>query len=154
ATELDRAVEWLSAHRIGDGWYPRKASGPALAALASYYGRARGAEDRYRLTVTVNDAQVATLDVQGPTEGKTIVVPRASLKVGQPNTIRFAMEGRGRFSYSAVLSGFTREFGPDQDRAHRVAWVERRAYLPAAPELDGKPLPVGFSVAVNPTTFE
>ena len=41
APELDRAVEWLQAHRVTDGWLPHKAKGPALAALASYYGRAR-----------------------------------------------------------------------------------------------------------------
>ena len=92
--------------------------------------------------------------IEAPTEGKVIAVPRAAIKVGQPNRIRFAMEGRGRYGFAAVLSGFTREFGPDQDRANRVAWVERRAYYPAAPELDGKTLATGFSVAVNPTTFE
>ncbi|HLH29004.1 MAG TPA: hypothetical protein VKW77_08800, partial [Acidimicrobiales bacterium] len=61
APELDRAVDWLNAHRVGDGWQPQKARGPALAALASYYGRARGAEDRYRLTVTVNDNHLAAI---------------------------------------------------------------------------------------------
>jgi alpha-2-macroglobulin len=152
--ELDGTVDWLTAHRVGEGWIPAKAKGPALTALASYHGRARGAEDRYRLTATVNDVQVAVLDVQGPTDGKAIAVPHAAIKVGQPNRIRFVMEGRGHFGYSAVLTGFTREFGPDQDRTNRVAWVDRRVYYPAAPELDGKTLPVGFSTAVNPTTFE
>ena len=154
APELDRAVEWLVAHRVANGWLPHKAKGPALAALASYYGRAQGAEDRYRLTVTVNDSQVAVFDVLGNAEEKVIAVPRATLKVGQPNRIRFAMEGRGQFGYAATLSGFTREFGPDQDRANRLAWIERRVYFPAPPELDGKTLPVGFGVAVNPNTFE
>jgi tetratricopeptide (TPR) repeat protein len=64
------------------------------------------------------------------------------------------MEGRGQFGYSAVLSGFTRDFAPDQDRAGRAAWIDRRVYQPAPPELDGKTLPVGFGAAVNPTTFE
>ena len=104
--------------------------------------------------MTVNETQVAVLDVQGPVAGKAIAIPRAAIKVGQPNRIRFAMEGRGQFGYSAVLSGFTREFGPEQAQAGRIAWVERRTYSPANPELDGKTLPVGFSVAVNPTTFE
>ncbi|MHB1556227.1 MAG: tetratricopeptide repeat protein, partial [Isosphaeraceae bacterium] len=153
ARELERAVDWLNAHRAG-GWLPRKAKGPALAALASYYGRAGDAGDRYRLTVTVNDAQVATVDVQGQVEGRAIAVPRAAIKVGQPNRIRFDLEGRGQFGYSAVLSAFTREFAADQDRVHRRAWIERRAYYPADPELDGKTLPVGFSVAVSPTIFE
>ncbi|HZW33519.1 MAG TPA: hypothetical protein VFF52_22560, partial [Isosphaeraceae bacterium] len=154
APELDRAVDWLAAHRLGNGWQPHKAKGPALAALASYYGRAQGAEDRYRLTVRVNETQAAAIDVLGSTEGMVIAVPRAALKVGQSNRVRFDMEGRGQFGYAVTLSGFTREFGPDQDRANRVAWIERRVYSPAPPELDGKPLPLGFGVAVNPSTFE
>jgi tetratricopeptide (TPR) repeat protein len=154
APELDRAVDWLLAHRVGDGWQPHKAKGAALAALSSYYSRAQGAEDRYRLTVTVNESQVGVLDVQGSPEGTVIAVPRAALKVGQPNRVRFGMEGRGQFGFAATLSAFTREFGPDQDRRNRAAWVERRVYHPAAPQLDGKTLPVGFSVAVQPTFFE
>jgi tetratricopeptide (TPR) repeat protein len=154
AAELDRAVDWLQAHRVANGWLPQKAKGPALAALATYYGRAQGAEDRYRLTVTVNERQLAVLDVLGTAEEKVIAVPRAVLKVGQPNRIRFEMEGRGEFGYAATLAGFTREFAPDQDRTGRVAWIDRRVYYPAPPELDGKVLHVGFGVAVNPNTFE
>ena len=69
AIELDGAIAWLLAHRAGTGWRPHKAKGPALAALASYYGRAQGAEDRYRLTVTVNQTQVAELNVTGSAAG-------------------------------------------------------------------------------------
>ena len=147
-----RLAGWL--HRVANGWLPHKAKGPAMAALASYYGRAQNAEDRYRLTVTVNDTQVAVLDVAGPVEEKVIAVPRAALKLGQANHIRFAMEGRGQFGYATTLSAFTREFGPDQDRTNRVAWIDRRVYYPAPPELDGKALPVGFGVAVHANTFE
>ena len=64
APELDQAIDWLHAHRFGHGWNPHKAKGPALAALALYHGRAKGAEDRYRLTVTVNDTKVAELAVR------------------------------------------------------------------------------------------
>ncbi len=35
-----------------------------------------------------------------------------------------------------------------------LATINRRVYLPSAPELDGKVLPVGFGVAVNATHFE
>ena len=59
---------WPTA--IGNGWQPHKAKGPALAALAAYYGKAAGAEDRYHLVVTVNDTEVLTLDVAGAAEGK------------------------------------------------------------------------------------
>ena len=154
APELDGAVAWLLAHRAGNGWRPHKAKGPALAALALYYGRARGAEDRYKLTVTVNETQVAEINVIGSTEGQAIAVPRKVLKVGQPNRVRFAMEGRGRYGYAVTLAGFTRDFKPEQDSGNHVARINRRVYLPAAPELDGKVLPVGFGVAVNATNFE
>ena len=154
APELDAAVAWLLAHRAGIGWQPHKAKGPALAALALYYGRARGAEDRYKLTVTVNDAQVAEINAIGSTEGQAIAVPIKVLKVGQPNRVRFAMEGRGRYGYAVTLAGFTRDFKPEQDNRNHVAIISRRVYMPPAPELDGKVLPVGFGVTVNPTYFE
>ena len=154
APERRKAVAWIEAHRVGDGWLPHKATGPALTALALDQSRARAAEDRYQLSVTVNDLKVATIHVQGPTAGKTVAVPRASVKAGEPNRIRFEMEGRGRFGYSAVLSGFTRDFAPDQTRGNRVALVDRRAYLKTAPELDGRTLATGFSVAVDPAEFE
>jgi tetratricopeptide (TPR) repeat protein len=154
APELDGAVAWLVAHRTGTGWQPHNAKGPALAALSAYYGRAQGAEDRYKLTVRVNDTPVAEITVTGSAQGQAITVPRKAIKVGQPNRIRFDMEGRGRFGYAATLSGFTRDFGPDQAATNRLASLARRVYHPAAPELDGKVLPVGFGVTVNPTPFE
>jgi tetratricopeptide (TPR) repeat protein len=154
AAELDGAVAWLLAHRAGTGWQPHHAKGPALAALSAYYGRAQGAEDRYRLTVRVNDTQVALLNVTGSAQGQAITVPRKAIKIGQPNRIRFDMEGRGRFGYAVTLTGFTRDFAPDQATSNRLATVARRVYYPAAPELDGKVLPAGFGVTVNPTPFE
>ena len=83
------AVEWLLAHRIGTGWRPHKADGPALAALARYYGTARRAEDRYRLTVTVNDETVFQKEIAGDTAGEAIAVPRAAVKVDGENRVRF-----------------------------------------------------------------
>jgi len=154
APQLEGAVEWLLAHRAGNGWQPHKAKGPALAALSSFYGRASASEDRYRLTVSVNGTQVAELNVAGGTQGQVIGVPRKLVKAGQPNRLHFEMQGRGRFGYAVTLSGFAREFGPDQERRNRVAWVDRRVYQPAPPELDGKVLPVGFTVTVDQPTFE
>ena len=153
APELVAATEWLLVHRQGFGWQPHKAKGAALAALAEYYGKAQGAEDRYDLVVTVNDTEVYRTKVVGAAEGKAVLVPREALKSGDRNRIRFEIDGRGSFGYSATLTGFTREFGPDQNRSNRTALIDRRVYLPGEPELDGKALPTGFSSAVNPTTF-
>ena len=95
APELAGAIDWLLAHRQGNGWQPHKAKGPALAALAAYYGQAGGAEDRYRLVVTVNDAEVLTLDVAGAAEGKAVLVPDEALKAGDTNRVRFDDRGPG-----------------------------------------------------------
>jgi alpha-2-macroglobulin len=154
ATELSQAVEWLLAHRLGAGWQPHRAKGPALAALSSYYGKAQAAEDRYHLVVTVNDQKVHEADVVGTTAGKAIRVPVRALKAGDKNRVRFDIEGRGTFGYTVTLTGFARDFGPDQGRANRSFVIGRRIYTPAEPELDGKTLPQGFAVAVGAQPFE
>ncbi len=153
APEVEAASEWLLAHRQGNGWAPRKATGPAVAALAAYYGKAREADDRYRLVVSVNDVEVTRFEVAGPAEGRSILVPRKLLKVRAENKVRFAVEGRGTFGYSATMTGFARDFGPEQKTDGKSFQIQDRLYLPADPELDGKALPTGFGVAVNPTPF-
>nr|WP_303652759.1 MG2 domain-containing protein [Paludisphaera mucosa] len=154
AAELAQGVDWLEAHRFGLGWNPLKAKGPAVAALAAFHGKAPGSGDRYRLTITVNDRKVSEIAVADAAEATEIAVPADVVKANDANRVAFTLEGRGTFHYSVALTGFTREFGPDQDRNNRPAWVDRRVYWPTDPELDGKKLPVGFGVAVNPSTFE
>ncbi|MEJ7639334.1 MAG: hypothetical protein WKF75_15490, partial [Singulisphaera sp.] len=154
APELAAAVEWILAHRQATGWQPHKAKGPALAALSRFYGRAKDAEDRYKLVVTVNDAEVYSTRVVGPAEGKAVLVPAGALKPGGDNRVRFDIEGRGTFGYAVTLTGFTRDFAPDQDPANRTAVLGRRVSLPADPELDGKTLPTGFGAAINAPYFE
>ena len=154
APELEGAIDWLLAHRSGFGWQPLKAKGPALAALSAFYGKAAAAEDRYNLIITVNDTEVYRTEVVGANEGKAILVPTKALKTGDANRVRFDVEGRGTIGYSVTLTGFTRDFKPDQNRANRTALIDRRVYFPADPEFGGKALPTGFNVTVNPTVFE
>ena len=145
APELDGAVDWLLAHRAGTGWQPHKAKGPALAALASYYGRAQACRgplqaDGHRQRDPGRRARCARLG-RGPGDRRAA---QGCSRSGKPNRIRFEMEGRGRFGYAVTLAGFTREFRPDQDRGNRVATIDRRVYLPRPPELDGKVLAGGL----------
>ena len=49
---------------------PHKAKGAAVAALAAFYGKAGSAEDRYRLVVTVNDAEVYRAEVDRLARGE------------------------------------------------------------------------------------
>jgi uncharacterized protein YfaS (alpha-2-macroglobulin family)/TolA-binding protein len=151
---VEPAIDWLLAHRIGTGWQPHKAKGPALAALGTFYGRAEAADDNYRLVVTVNDQEIHRVDVKGQAEGAVVRVPLKHIQPGGRNRVHFDIEGRGMFGYAVTLTGFARDFGPDQDRTGRPFAIHRRDYLAAEPELDGKILPTGFSVAVNAQDFE
>ena len=150
---LGGAVAWLQAHRRGLGWQPAKAHGPAVAALAAYYGHYELGHDRNRLTVTVNDVEVGKIEVAGAAEGKAIRVPRRALKAGAENRVKFGFEGQGTYGYAITLAGFTRDFKPDQDNRNRPFHIRRRVYTAGAPELDGKVLPAGFGVAIDPILF-
>ncbi|GIW86820.1 MAG: hypothetical protein KatS3mg108_1144 [Isosphaeraceae bacterium] len=152
--KLEGAIRWLEANQTGLGWQPYKAKGPALAALGWYYARSRPAEDRYRLVITVNDTEVQKLDVQGPLETTVITVPIERINVGGPNRVHFDLEGRGTFAYTVTLTGFTRDFAADQVADQKPFGIRRRVYWAPEPSLDGRPLPQGFSVAVNPKTYE
>jgi uncharacterized protein YfaS (alpha-2-macroglobulin family)/tetratricopeptide (TPR) repeat protein len=154
APELEGSVSWLLAHRVGNGWQPHLAKGPALAALGAFYARAGAADDRYRVVVSVNDQEVYRAEIAGETEGRLIAVPRAVVKPAEINRVRFDIEGRGTLGYSAVLSGFTRDFTPEQDWANRPFVVRQHIFQPSDPLLDGRALPTGFGVAVGATYFE
>ena len=89
-----------------------------------------------------------------PTEGQAIRVPLRFVNAAGNNRVKFDIEGRGQFGYAVTLTGFTREFGPDQDRANRPFGIHRRVYWADTPSLDGKPLAAGFSTAIHPQVFE
>ncbi|MGD0039833.1 MAG: alpha-2-macroglobulin family protein, partial [Isosphaeraceae bacterium] len=110
AGELDRVIDWLHAHRFGHGWNPHRAKGPALAALALYHGRAKGAEDRYRLTVTVNDTKVAELAVQGSSESRAIAFPASTVRC-RPRSR--ALMSRGSSTWASPVSS---RFWPREKR--------------------------------------
>ncbi len=135
-------VESLLAARVGPRWSPDKATGPATLALARWFGRNRQAHEQYRLTVFVNDRQAAVLDVGPKSPTHTIQVPAELLKEG-PQRILFALEGRGRFAYQCVLSGFV---PADKLASHKANWQVRRTYEPAPRELDGREIPRGFDI--------
>ncbi len=151
--ELGEAIDWLLGHRLGLGWRPYKATGPAIAALGQFFGDAAGSNDDYRIAVTVNDQEVYSAEVESGSSGAAIRVPRRLIDLGGQNRVRFDLEGRGTYGFSVALSGFTRDFGPDQDRRSKSFAVRRRLYLAAEPEFEGKPLPTGFSAAIDPEYF-
>ncbi len=153
AEEVEGGASWLLAHRVGNGWSPEKARGPAVAALAASFGKAKEAGDRYRLVVSVGGAEVGRVEVLGQGESRTILVPRKLFKPGAANPVRFAIEGRGTYGYAVTMTGFARDFGFLQARKDKPFAVADRSYLAAEPELEGKSLPTGFGTVVNAEPF-
>ena len=102
------AVEYLLAQRRYYGYSPYKAKGPAVAALATYYQQTQFTSDDYKLTISVNDKEIDTVDVQQGTPNYVINVPVESLKDGR-NKVKIEIDGRGRYTYLVKLSGFSAE---------------------------------------------
>jgi hypothetical protein len=116
-------------------------------------GGAEEGDGRYTLAVSVNDAVVWKTEAIGASPGGAILVPRKLLKLGDRNRLSFDIEGRGTFRYAATLTGFARDFAPDQARAGRVATIDDRAYQAPDPEVDGRVVPAGFSSVVDAAPF-
>jgi len=154
AEELRQAVAWLLEHRQPWGWQPRKANGPALAALGRFYGSARTERDDYGITVTVNDEVVHEASVEASASEAVIPVPRSVIDLDGRNMVRFQIEGRGRFGYTATLRAFTRDFEQRKRRDDAGFAVHKRAYLAADPRFEGQPIPSGFSSVQNQTAFQ
>ncbi len=151
---LPECVAWLMSRRFGPGWIPYETKGAAVAALSAWYGRAQASEDRYRLTITVNDKPLETVTVDGAAGAPVRVwnVPPDTVRPGR-NTVRFDVEGRANFGYGVQLSGFSRDYGPEQKAEGKFVTIESREWLAAEPEFEGVRLPTGFDSAVNPKTF-
>jgi len=147
AAEVSQTVKYLLARQP---WSPAKARGPALAALAIWFGRQKPVGNDYRLAVRVNEKKVKTINVRGATESQTVSVPGEVLQKGA-NRIDLVLEGRGRAHYVAVLSGFSRDLTAPTRRDVRLE-VSYRRYEAAPPEYKGKPVRVGFGVVHGPYT--
>jgi alpha-2-macroglobulin len=150
--KLAKVVDWLLAARIGSHWLPEKANGIAVAALARWYAQVKPTNEKYALTIYVNDHLFKKLAVDPSQDSsRRLEVPATMLVQGRPQRINFDLEGRARFSYSAILSGFV--------PANRLvsttdAWTVERRYEPAERMLDGETIPRGFDILSGSyTTF-
>ncbi|MFQ5733788.1 MAG: alpha-2-macroglobulin family protein, partial [Planctomycetaceae bacterium] len=149
-TPADKRVgplaDWLLAARHGSRWRPEKANGPAIAALAEWFARAKFVSEKYTLNVIVNGGLVKKIEVDPSKDGSRRLQVPAKLLVkgkGKQQKITFDMTGRGRFSYSVVLGGFV----PAEKLKNTTAdWKIARHYEPAARMFDGKPVPRGFGI--------
>jgi uncharacterized protein YfaS (alpha-2-macroglobulin family)/TolA-binding protein len=138
---VQRGVQWLLSRRYGLCWFSPRLTQAAVQALARYYSKTRFVRDRYRVAVRVNGQPVTDIEVHANGGLRRIDVPAQLLRDGE-NKIELELAGRGEFTYSALLSGFTRGI----DRAHENRYLEVvREYQPAPRRFEGKALPRGFT---------
>lgn len=139
-----QTAAWLMAARRGFRWNPEKANGPAMMALAGWFSQKKFSSEKYKLTVQVNNKNVETIEVD-PAVDPThqISVPANVLVEGKPQKISLKLDGRGEFSFSAVLGGFV---PADKLKSTTHDWRVARFREPAHRMLDGKVVPRGFGV--------
>ena len=132
---VQQIVENLLSRRTFRGYSPHKAKGPVVAALATYYGKTLFTVSDYRLEVSVNGKEVEKAEVRGQQPTMLIHVPTKYIKAGQ-NRIEFHLEGRGSYTYTATLSGFSPELRDPKswDRPH----IRSRKYYHAPLEYKGR----------------
>jgi TolA-binding protein len=135
-----------------------RATSWALAALIQYARAVRLAPEKYTLAVSVNGKVVQRLAIDSNAATTTIEVPAALLTAPRAR-VAFDLEGRGTYTYSAVLTGFTDEGLLDDETLKRQQdegtasatgpLSVRRTYTQAARIWDGKAVPRGFSTVTN-----
>lgn len=83
-----------------------KAIGPAVAALAAYYEKAKHEKSDFEVTVLVNNEAVGTFKSSEIGRSKSIEVPAKLIAEGA-NTVRFEKKGPGAYHYAATLTAFS-----------------------------------------------
>ena len=139
-------------HRLAAATRPRGRPSPPWRSSTARPRRPRTATAWSSPSTTARSTRPTS---SAPTEGKAVRVPATVRQGRRQNRVKFDIEGRGTFGYAVTLTGFTRDFGPDQDRANKPFVLHRRVYWRRHPELDGKPLPTGLRRRRStPQTFE
>ncbi|MEX2213974.1 MAG: tetratricopeptide repeat protein [Phycisphaeraceae bacterium] len=134
-----KAADYLMNARGCFDFNPAKARGPAVAALAAFYGKAQQAGDDYTLTLLVNGKEVKQVARKG-TEGTLLVDVPSDVLIDGPNMVTFQMKGQGKYAYAATLRGFSADMNDPKSFAY--PFVTARSYRHAMLEYRGKPIGV------------
>ncbi len=151
---MEQLTEFLWVRRSGLSWATPRDTSLALAALIRHARATQLEPERYTLAVTVNGKEVRKIDVAGNAATTTFEVP-AELVTGPAAKVGFQLQGRGTYTYSCVLRGFTDEGLLADPPAERPApTIERplrvvRTFSPAPRLWEGKPVPQGFATVTN-----
>ncbi|MDB5336303.1 MAG: hypothetical protein JWN70_1922 [Planctomycetaceae bacterium] len=141
----EEIANWLLGARMGSRWQPEKANGPIVMALADWFGRAKLVPEKYTLSIFVNDKLVTKLAVDPSTQpSASVPIPAKFLVADKPQRVNLDIEGRGQFSYSAILTGFVPSAAAESTEDQYTMNINR-VYEPAHRMLDGEVIPRGFN---------
>lgn len=132
----------LLAGRAGARWPVETDNGAAITALAAHFGETPPRTEAVTLTIYVNGEELETVTLQPGAASRRLKVPAKLIDADQQR-IEFELEGRGEFSYSAVLTGFA---DAGVIKSTTGDWTVQRRYEPDQIRLDGKLIPRGHSV--------
>lgn len=160
---VEDLAQWLWAHRLGNAWQTPRTTAWALAALIQHAFATHVTPEKYTLAINVNDKPLQRIAVDGNASPGTINVP-AALLAGPRAKVSFSLQGKGAYTYSAVLTGFTDEGLVDDAAAAKPAVSAvgpqsgplkiHRTYIQASQLWNGKPVPRGFDTVATEDTWE
>jgi len=141
------AVDFLLDRRGAWGFTPAKARGPAVAAVAGYFAKGKFADTDSRVRVLVGGREVGIVTARSGRPLTTLEVPADGVPQGKV-IVSFRHEGRGEYTYSATLRGFSHDVKKDAKNWNSVNYI-RRAYYHANLRYRGRDIGVSSSSKVR-----
>ena len=147
--QTQRFLDALSSHSAGSRIFATLSFGARMQALAAYLSSAAEETNAYTVTVKINDREIARRQTtRSILPYERIDVDPAIVK-SSGNRVEFQFAGMGKFRYSCVLEGWTKQAVQPQD------WMEPHERLITRVERDythgpltykNQTIPRGYSV--------
>lgn len=106
----EAAAAYLLQSRGCFGFSSARARGPAVAALAVWFGKGKEEATDLEIAIQVNDKEVGLVKFPDPAQTgssmRMLEIPSDLLADGK-NRVEFKVKGRGKFTWAATLSGFS-----------------------------------------------
>ncbi len=142
----DAAAQSLLGSRGCFGFPTDRARGPAVAALSAWFAKGKEQATDLEIAVQVNGTEVGMVKAVKSLDLTLLEVPSQALKAGK-NVVEFKMHGRGRYTYAATLTGFSKDTA--SNNANVNPQVSSWQYLHSQIEYRGKPIGVSSSSPVK-----
>jgi len=129
------AAQYLIKSHGCFGFRTARARGPAVAALAAYFGKGLEQATDMEIAIVVNGREVGRVKAEGAQGVKLFQLPAGAVKA-EKNLVEFKMKGRGKYSYAVTLFGFSPDTSKTDSNIRPV--VEQASYLHASLEYRGR----------------